>query len=493
MIVIGFLFSICLGYLLADIFCPQISRYLKGALSILLGWGSISLILFVGFALGVFSSKNSVFIALGIIMFVVLVVKMKFPRHVSSKSSFKLEIGYLESCIFLVIMILFVLSLAFSVYYPIMVSDGNDYVLTGHLIALDKKIDTSTYFLQKPPLIPLLYTFFSLLGEHNEKFIFPFMYLSLIACFYFCLRSLDTERRVIALFTLILSTTPFLWWHSFLGLLNLPAGVFFSAATFFWYIHLLKDEKATNGEILLSSILYAFSIWTRLEFLLYFTVPLLILCFSEKGVNKKVILFSIAPMLIAALWISFYHLRFQISDSLGQKEILAWVSIFILLIVSYGLFQLKKEIVLTLLKIGSSFLVLLTGLLMYFNSDFYIALKTRVIETLLQPIFWTSSSALFILVFWEKLPFVYARKCLLTFIIGYLFIHVIFHTLLGGGNLSGMDFLDIVKYYIASPGNRINTPSSREYLAFYPIVIFYFALSKKIGKACTIRKSSAYV
>ena len=125
--------------------------------------------------------------------------------------------------------VLFVLSLKFANFYPITEADGIWYHIKGMVFLHEANFDSETIvaqFRQYPPFLSLLIAYLMSFDFGNVKIIFPLIYLCLLVIFYYRVLSFTECRIVAAAFTLILGTTPYIWWHSFLPFFDLTTGFF---------------------------------------------------------------------------------------------------------------------------------------------------------------------------------------------------------------------------------------------------------------------------
>ena len=356
--VIGFLLVVVIGYFLLDLLASDLAFEEKLSLSYGMGIGFTSLLVFLMLCFNFLNSKTHLIILMllvSIALFAVRGVIGKLgttrlndlsKRTIFSRSGWFSQLNYK---LYLTVLPLFVVSLIFSYYYPIMIADGIGYEVTGKLMAVNGAIEPENYFIPYPPLIPGAYSFIYLFGGSHLKIIFPLFYLSLVLCFYFRLIALGVNKKSSLMFTLVLATTPYIWWHSFLGILNLTAAYYFSIATLFWFSHLSNisesgDEAGINySHPLLAGVFYSLSIFTRFEMLVYFLIPLIFTAFYSlrHHLPKSLLYLAFPPLFISFLW-SFFSSYTLVSGETYQLFSLALI-ILIIAIMVFSNITLKKK------------------------------------------------------------------------------------------------------------------------------------------------------
>ena len=91
-------------------------------------------------------------------------------------------------------------------------------------------------FRQYPPLIGLLYGWLISAGFERVTIIPPALYLCFLYIFYYRSYEHFKSSTIAGTATLILGTTPYLWWHSFLPFLDWTAGVFYAVGILYWFM-----------------------------------------------------------------------------------------------------------------------------------------------------------------------------------------------------------------------------------------------------------------
>ena len=221
----------------------------------------------------------------------------------------------------LILGVLFCISLAYALYFPITEADGIWYHIRGMVFLHAGGFDSETIvsqFRQYPPFVPLLYAYLLSFEVDTVKIIFPLLYLCLLVIFYCRILAVAENQKIAVWFTLILGTTPYFWWHSFLPFLDLATGFYYSIGALYWF-SLIQNILSTKPEneagnpcawAILSGTLFGLSAWSRLEFLLYNAIPILILIYAldrndtfNKSRKNKILLCLAAPSLFfSTLW-----------------------------------------------------------------------------------------------------------------------------------------------------------------------------------------------
>ena len=525
---IGFLLLVIIGYLLLDLLTSNLASEEKMSLSYGMGIGFISLLMFLMLYFKLLPSKTQLII----LMFLISIVLFAIRHIVKKLGTANLKCLKIRTIFFkpwnyklyLTSLPLFILSLIFSYYYPIMITDGIGYEVTGKLMAVNSSIEPESYFIPYPPLISSAYSFICFFGGSHLKIILPLFYLSLVLCFYFRLIALGVNKRSSLVFTLILATTPYIWWHSFLGILNLTAAYYFSIATLFWFSHLKNisesgDESRINYTYpLLAGLFYSLSIFTRFEMLVYFLLPLIFTAlYSLKYHLSKNLLYLVSPSLfISSLWSFFSSYKLSSSEDFQVFSVaiiiliaVVVLSYFIVIKKVYGnpidfIDRCKRRNFYLLRALGLSFAIFLIIYLfipqnVQNNLDFFsqilFFLKTLIMRSIIfifGNVFFLSTSFLIVLLPLKRYKsFKREDIYLVSFILSFLFLNIMifswFYFALYPKGYSilywSYDLVEFFKTIIYHPGKVINSAQIRGLLPIYPIIIFFFATFRRIQKA----------
>ena len=182
---------------------------------------------------------------------------------------------------------LFILSMVNAWFFPITESDAIWYHIRGMSFFNEVRFDSEwvvPQLKQYPPFIPLLFVYLIAFEVEFLKIIFPLLSLSLNIIFYSRVLSLTENKKMACLFTMVLATTPYFWWHGVLPFLDLTTAVFYSTGVLYWYFWVQSVVESfpinkNNSYALVSGLLLGLAAWTRLEFLLYDLVPIFLTIF----------------------------------------------------------------------------------------------------------------------------------------------------------------------------------------------------------------------
>ena len=508
-LLLGFFFTFLLGYLLVFTLMKSASPGERVALSPALGFGVVSLLLFFLFVFELLINEAQFLCILaGLCFFLITVCKREVFLVGGSSEHQNRSIKASFDSIWCLVLLLFGLSFLFSSTFPVFITDGNNYETTGRLIAFNRSVDLEYFFRPYAPFIPLIYSFVYFLGGAHPKIIFSLFYLSLTALFYINMKRETHDQRLTVIFTGIIASTPFLWWHSYLGLLNFAAGYFFVLGCLY-LIGCLGNDRDT-GRVIISGIGFGLAAFTRLEYLVYFLVPfLLFLCSKNKGV-KRVLAFSLPALLPSTLWSVYKGIGFGGEDAIyTSEEILITASFWGVLILSclgrWSLFSFpeftwrKRK---GLLCLGM-FLCVLFGALLFSQSAITFLSSVRTLGVVVRTgtcvvfrllagnLFWMFTSSLVLLLFFKSFRegFSINRVGATSFLIGaYYLLHIIIHTYHtyshdpAGTHPYHVSLLSNLKWVFLTPGSFFNTSEVRDLLAINPLMIFL------CGQVCCLSK-----
>lgn len=313
------------------------------------------------------------------------------------------------------------------------------------------------------------------------------------------------------LLTGILATTPIIWWHSTFSFNNLATGYYFAIGTFLLFKGISNKYKNIEPCILFSGVFFALAVWTRLEFLVFFAIPLLILQYHSIKTHSFRLPFFLAlpPIALGLFWSLFLHVFFPgpLKFSLADIGVLS-VLVFLLGIYSFfykyatmedteasrpgwvsEIFYLKYCLTEFLSRHWAAVLLTALSLLFIFGEfkildpilptvSFYIvSAESRFFQTLMQHSFWIFTNALLILFFLKQTPKNLELKYIFFFLLSLVVLHNLLYIVLGPGKMFGRGVVEIIQLHLFRAGNYLNGSSSRELISFYPIVIFGVGLA----------------
>tara|TARA_B100000315_G_scaffold184167_1_gene173165 strand:- start:16575 stop:18062 length:1488 start_codon:yes stop_codon:yes gene_type:complete len=376
---------------------------------------------------------------------------------------------------------LFILSVIISVFYPITTADGIWYEYYGKIIASESNIYQKILIIYKKPLfLPITYAFLYLNNIFAIQIIFPLFYLFLCLAFFFRLSCYTADLKLVSIFSIVLATTPYIWWHSYLPLLNLIAGYFFSIGIFCWYSSLFPAHKqslqTSKGFMLLAGIFFGFSSWARLEFIWYFMIPVFLYFFySASRQNKDIDKFRLLLLPTVGIFLPWI-IYIGVMKAYGEKEFAMFLTLYASLIVIYIVYaRLNSNAVLIkaviLLTIAA---ILIVSLLFLWDINWmfiFKRLQTTLAKTVVNHFFYFFT---FFLIFLFK---AFKNNIALKYLSCFIGLYLIWHFALY--NVGGGRWEHWYEYFTAifsEPGNFVSGSSTRELLAFYPVFIFWIAV-----------------
>ena len=355
MLILGLLFPIVLGFIISLLISPEIAILERIALAYGLGYGLLTLGMFLLNVLGIeFSLLNTIVLLSGILILSLVYLKWKNRFDYSSlrklnpfqrTKGIRAPLSSFE-IIMIVLLGFFALSnVVIAVYWPVHSWDSlSTYDFRARIFTETKFIPEAAlrmrhnFFLpwytipvfQYPPMTSLVHTWLYLSGWSSPKFFYPLLLISLAAIFYFCLRDYSPRYHCL-LFTLILMTIPLMYEHATNAYTNFPFAFYFGVGTLYLYRWMLTQKR---GFLALSSLLLGLSSWVRRESLLFFLGYLVIvLVYSIPRRQFFVpLLFSIPYFSIEFLWGTYTLNILSIRSATAMPYLLAslrrWHEIF---------------------------------------------------------------------------------------------------------------------------------------------------------------------
>jgi hypothetical protein len=388
-----------------------------------------------------------------------------------------------------VVGVLFLFSMVNAWFFPIIESDAIWYHIRGMSFFHEVRFDSEwvvPQLKQYPPFIPLLFTYLIAFDAEFLKIFFPLMYLSLNIIFYSRILSLTENKKMACLFTLVLATTPYFWWHGALPFLDLTTAVFYSTGALYWYswiqnkVEGATDKSVENSYALISGVLLGLAAWTRIEFLLYDLVPVFLTLYvfskyPEKNDSLKSLkLFFPGLLLLPSIW--FLNLFTFDMILWSQIKMIGGVCAFLwILALSLTLLRWK----LSESNIQSAFLLAVTGyiLALFLSGAGPVPVWKKLVisfyRTSVVHIFYLFTAFLGIFVFFEKLKDLSEQKKMLgIFLILFLCTHM---AIFSYATPKWPTLGAFVYATFIQPGNSVNLSDTRGMMSFYPIFIFFIS------------------
>ena len=406
--------------------------------------------------------------------------------------------------IFATLGVLFALGMVCAIYFPVTGADGIWYHVKGMVYFHEARFDSEQIIFQLrqyPPMIGLLYAWLISGGIERLPIIFPVLYFCLLILFFHRLRDHSESSKTAAFGTLVIGTTPYLWWHSFLPFLDLTATVFFALGVLYWFSlvkNILMSAEGINAAqnkslAVLSGLLLGLSSWTRPEFVLFSALPLfLVVCAIDRNENLTsvreciILRFGLASLILPSLWFAVL-LNFNGSlDSSIKQLIMACVGLWL------GLGLILSRLVcfppkIPRLVIVTAIVLCLVGLPYAIpqEASLWDTFAVRIYRFFAVHIFFTGTVFLALFIFTGKMePLTFAEKTLGVLILLFLVTQFFLYAYSG---LKWPTLLHYIKNTFVHPGNSVNLSDTRGALTIYPALIFFMFCFRSIREGVNYR------
>lgn len=317
-LVFGMLLTFFAGYLLLITLKARLNPYELLVLSVVVGLGLMTQLLFLLEILNISFSIINIFLSLIVINFVLSLLNRKrilsikvggFMINIKGCWNWLYGLSRTEKVMVIGLIFLILSAFARAFYWPVYYWDAlalYDYRARIFTAAegIAKSSEISSLPLHSyPPMTSLAHTFVYLLGGNlaNPQFIYPLFYLAFIGTFYFSLKKY-CQRGVSLFMTLFLASIPMFVEFAANAYTNLPYAFYFSIGTIYLY-RFFKEEKIYL--LLISSILIGLSGWTRSPTEQFFVVNLMVLilwCFTKRKFLLSPLIFASIFSLLAMPW-----------------------------------------------------------------------------------------------------------------------------------------------------------------------------------------------
>ena len=457
----------------------------KLALAFLFALGLKSLILFVLIRVGV---RPFASIQIGAVVFVlILTLLLTRPATESAPGASSSGAEWVTVLACLLIGVLFLFSLVNAWFFPITESDAAWYQVKGLSFLHEVRFDSEwivPQLRQYPPFVPLLFSWFMAFGIEPMRMIFPFFYLALNIIFYCRVLEFTGNSKMAAMLTLVLGTTPYIWWHGVLPFLDLCTAVFYSAGALYWFFWMesVDQEKARCRTLaFLSGLFFGLSAWVRLEFLLYCLIPIAMTLCAESTLmkdgerdRKSFLLFFLSLLVFPTIWfLNLASFDFSISANVkmvGLAGVFAWIIVLAFMI---GSWKLKVS---ALIKTG-----LLAGIIFIIfismdNSGPVPGWKRLAIafyRSLTVHGFYLFTAFLAVFIFLSRLKNIPSlNKLFGLFLVFYPLVHF---AIFSYSPPKWETFGEYVSATFIHPGNLVNLSDTRGVMSMYPLLLFFIA------------------
>ena len=382
--------------------------------------------------------------------------------------------------------LLFFLSMVNAWFFPITESDANWYHIRGMSFFHEVRFDSESVvpqLKQYPPFIPLIFTYLIAFNAQYLKVFFPILYLCLNIIFYSRLLLLTKNRKIACLFTLILATTPYLWWQSVLPLLDFTTAVFYSSGSLYWFFWIKNKiegnrSKQDTSYAFIGGMLLGLAAWTRMEFLLYDLVPVFLTVYvfsrypEEKGNTKTLKLFFISLISLPSIW--FLNLLAFDMVLWNQVKMVGGVCLF-LWIFAFGWTSGKWEFSESSVRFSIFISIPIYFFLLLILGAEPIPVWKKLIISLYRTstvhVFYFFTAGLVVFLFFEKIKELPDPiKMLGIFQLLFLFTHLAIFTY---AIPKWENLADFVHATFIQPGNSVNLSDTRGMMAIYPVLIIF--------------------
>jgi hypothetical protein len=388
-----------------------------------------------------------------------------------------------------VVGVLFVFSIVNAWFFPITEPDAIWYHIRGMSFFHEVRFDSDwvvPQLKQYPPFIPLLFAYLIAFDAGFLKIFFPLMYLCLNIIFYSRVLSLTENKKMACLFTMVLATTPYFWWHGALPFLDLTTAVFYSTGALYWYFWIKNkvegdtEKSKEDSYAAISGVFLGLAAWTRIEFLLYDLVPVFLTLYvfsryPEKNENLKSLkLFFSCLLLLPSIWfltlLTFDMALWSQMKMVGGVCVFLWVLALSLTLAKWKILESNIQRAFILTVAGYILILFLSGVgpvavWKKIAISFY---RTSVVH-----MFYLFTAFLGIFVFFEKLKSLSEQKKVLGFfLILFLCTHL---AIFSYATPKWPTFGEFVYATFIQPGNSVNLSDTRGMMSFYPIFIFFIS------------------
>ena len=479
LILFFFISLLVLIYFATDFLIKDTVIVEKVALSVPFALGILSFVIHYAFLFKL-ELRNSSYYLLSV--FVLILLGMALKKSKSTLTIKKLTHSRNLSKVLLFLSPLLLSSFVFSIYYPTLMPDGIVYENTATTLYYTKDLTNPNVNTPHPPMVPLTFLIMMLLGVGYGKIVFPLYYLLFVIIYYFRISNAVKDKTICILSTLVVGTTPLIWWHSFLFGNNLIPGFYYSIGVLLWF-ETLKQQPEGRGYAILGGFFLGFSSWCRYEFIWYSLAPVLLTTFYNRGrKNSKMLISLCLPIILVNLWIPVTLIIFPDYYIGHKKEFFILLLSLILLALTYffdasKLIKFFKEkiywfllgIIISTFSVSLIYAGSITQAMINFTTS-----TMRMIMTFLH---YPGTCLLLILVLgFKSIRLTRVQKYMVFTVIAYLSIHLFLYTI-------GSKYQDISKYleiFIFSPGVFVNSSGVREMIAFFPILLFLLAICHNI-------------
>ncbi len=413
-----------------------------------------------------------------------LIISESFALPIEKKSLSEVS-GYW------VLTLLFIIGLANAWFFPITGADAVWHHIKGMEYGMPQ-VDFESkniihQFRQYPPFIGLLYGWLISSGIEKVTIVFPVLYVCLLYIFYYRLYDHVRNSTISSLATLIVGTTPYLWWHSYLPFLDWTAGVFYVVGVLYWFLLVKKisypiekfNKDQNNSLAVLSGFFFGLAGWTRPEFLIFSAIPmfLLVCAFDRKnkpieGRKLTIACFSMTSLFLPSIWFLVLLKFNEPLDNIFYQLILACLGLWI----GISLVLLTRLRLTYRISISVSIFVILVCLIGFIlivpvNVSIFTTVIIRLFRLFAVHIFFIGTALLIGYLFYGRVRQLPAEeKVFGTLLLLFIFTQFIIYAYSG---LKWPTLMHYVNNTFYQPGNSINLSDTRGTIALYPLLVFF--------------------
>lgn len=478
MILISLCFTLISGYLLSGIFSRDLPATERLSLAFPIGIALASLSIWIALCLKI-SVYPLLFLAFQALLLVIL-----FTLSVKSSSLAWPQPKIIFNGYLLFIVLLILPSIIFNIFYPVMTPDGIYYKALGHVTLQESDImafrDRTFVKDQNRTLgFHMISAYWSLFGSSLHKLTQTFLYISFLGLFYALTKRFLNQKYGLMLL-LLLATSPMVWWHSFLYLNNLQAGLYFFSANVYWFI---AYREKRQGILFLASFLFMCAQWTRYELTVLFLVPLVIsIYFSIRENDPKWVWKLLSfPLTFSGVWAAYSLIYYP-----GQRHTIKFVLLFAVFIVFTFVPIVAIRLKTLLFRAWPALLALVPivyflGIFVIFGVEKAILISeitwAKAVNNILCQSVWGLGILLTLVI-----PFYYSSfddtekavffNCLGIFI-GFT---LLFSVFVKGHPMMDQSTWQRILFFIQNPGQIAVRTSSREFFILFPTLLLFLGI-----------------
>ncbi len=476
MILISLCFTLISGYLLSAVFSRDLPTTERLSLAFPIGIALTSWSIWIALCLKISVHPISFLTFQAFLLFVLFKLSSKRGSSVAWSQP-KLVFNGAT----LLIGFLILPSIVFNIFYPVLTPDGIYYKALGHVTLQESDImafrDRTFVKDQNRTLgFHMISSYWSLFGSSLHKLTQTFLYISFISIFYSLIRRFLNQKHAFIIL-LLLATSPMVWWHSFLYLNNLQAGLYFFTANTYWFIA-YRDKR--RDMLFLASFLFMCAQWTRYELTVLFFVPLVIsIYFSIKENDPKWVWNLLSfPLFFSGVW-AIYSLIYY-PDQRHTFKFVFLFGIFVLFTFVPNIAIRFKSLLFRSWPALLFFVPILyfLGIFIVFGPEKAIVISeitwAKVINNTLCQSVWGLGILLTLVIPFYYSEFDHLEKAIIFNFLGiFLGFALLFSVFVKGHPMMDQSTWQRILFFIQNPGQIAVRTSSREFFILFPTLLLF--------------------